>query len=74
MEGQLQRILGRNVRRLRRERGLTQEQLAEDIGVHRTFQGAIERGERNITLQTLERLAGRLGVDSVSLLTESDGA
>lgn len=74
MEGDLQRIVGRNIRRLRRERGLSQEELADEIGVHRTFMGGIERGERNLTLQTFERLAQRLGVDPVSLLTEPDPA
>lgn len=74
MEGDLQHIVGRNIRRLRRERGLSQEELADEIGVHRTFMGGVERGERNLTLQTLERLAQRLGVDPVSLLKEPDRA
>lgn len=74
MEGDLQRIVGRNIRRLRRERGLSQEELADEIGVHRTFMGGVERGERNLTLQTLERLAERLGVDPVNLLSEADRA
>lgn len=74
MEGDLQRIVGRNIRRLRRERGLSQEELADEIGVHRTFMGGVERGERNLTLQTLERLAERLGVDPVSLLRDADPA
>jgi transcriptional regulator with XRE-family HTH domain len=74
VEGDLQHIVGRNIRRLRRERGLSQEELADEIGVHRTFMGGVERGERNLTLQTLERLAQRLGVDPVSLLKEPDRA
>lgn len=74
MEGDLQHIVGRNIRRLRRQRGLSQEELADEIGVHRTFMGGVERGERNLTLQTLERLAHRLGVDPVSLLRETDAA
>lgn len=74
MEGDLQHTVGRNIRRLRRERGLSQEELADEIGVHRTFMGGVERGERNLTLQTLERLAQRLGVDPVSLLKEPDRA
>ncbi len=74
MEGQLQRIVGRNIRRLRLERGLSQEELAEEVGVHRTFMGGVERGERNLTLQTFERLAARLGVDPVRLLQEADPA
>lgn len=74
MEGELQGTVGRNIRRLRRERGLSQEDLAAEIGVHRTYMGGVERGERNLTLRSLERLAGRLGVSPISLLEESDPA
>ncbi|HWH97322.1 MAG TPA: helix-turn-helix transcriptional regulator [Pseudolysinimonas sp.] len=70
----MQKIVGRNIRRLRRARGLSQEDLAAEIGVHRTYMGGVERGERNLTLQSLERLAGRLGVSPVGLLEESDSA
>jgi transcriptional regulator with XRE-family HTH domain len=71
MTGDLQRQVGVNVRRHRLERGLSQEALAEVLGVHRTFMGAVERGERNLTLQTLERIAERLGVDPLELLARS---
>jgi transcriptional regulator with XRE-family HTH domain len=74
VEGELQRIVGRNIRRLRRERGLSQEDLAAEIGVHRTYMGGVERGERNLTLRSLERLAERLGVSPLSLLEGSDPA
>jgi transcriptional regulator with XRE-family HTH domain len=74
VEGELQRIVGRNIRRLRRERGLSQEDLAAEIGVHRTYMGGVERGERNLTLRSLERLAERLGVSPLSLLDGSDSA
>lgn len=68
MEGDLQRRLGERLRAERRARGLSQEALADLLSVHRTYLGALERGERNITLQTLEGLAERLGVDPVDLL------
>lgn len=74
MEGHLQRVVGRNIRALRRARGLSQEELADELGVHRTYMGGLERGERNLTLRTLERLAVRLGVDPVSLLSSTDAA
>lgn len=74
MEGELQRIVGRNIRRLRQARGVSQEDLAAEIGVHRTYMGGVERGERNLTLQSLERLAGRLGVSPLSLLEDHDSA
>ena len=53
---------------MRAERGLSQEALAEALGVHRTYLGAVERGERNLTLRTVERLADRLAVDVRDLL------
>jgi transcriptional regulator with XRE-family HTH domain len=68
VEGDLQRIAGANIRIYRKARGVTQEALAEVLGVHRTYMGGVERGERNLTLQSLERLAQRMGVDPVTLL------
>ncbi len=68
MEGDLQRIAGANIRAYRVSKGLSQEELADDLGVHRTYMGGVERGERNLTLRSLERLAGRMGVDPVTLL------
>lgn len=68
MEGDLQRIAGANIRAIRKKRGVSQEQLADALGVHRTYMGGVERGERNLTLRSLERLAQRMGVDPVSLL------
>jgi transcriptional regulator with XRE-family HTH domain len=56
------------VRRIRRGRGLSQEQLADVLGVHRTFLGGVERGERNLTLRSVERLAAGLGIDPDELL------
>jgi transcriptional regulator with XRE-family HTH domain len=68
MEGALQRTLGQNVRRIRLDRGLSQEELADELGVHRTYLGGVERGERNLTLQSVERLAAGLGLDPLTLL------
>ena len=70
MEGRLQLIVGTNLRRVRRDRGLSQEEFAESLGVHRTYLGGVERGERNLTLQSLERLAERAGVSPLRLLEE----
>lgn len=66
--GGLNAIIGANVGRLRRARDISQEELAEISGYHRTYVGMIERGERNITIATLEALAGTLGVDPRQLL------
>ncbi len=68
MEGDLQEAFGRNVRLLRQQRGLSQEQLADALDVHRTFVGGVERGERNLTLRTVERWSHRLGADPLVLL------
>jgi transcriptional regulator with XRE-family HTH domain len=70
MEGQLQKIVGRNLRRYRLDHGFSQEAFADHMGVHRTYMGAVERGERNLTLQTLERIADFIGVDARELLKE----
>jgi transcriptional regulator with XRE-family HTH domain len=72
----LVRILSDNIRNLRRERGLSQEALSELCGLHRTYVGPVERGERNVTLSTLEAFSNALGVSVPYLLSEreKDGA
>ncbi len=69
MEGDLQRAVGRNLRTYRNARGLSQEAFADEIGVHRTYMGGIERGERNLTLKSVEKIAGLIDVEPLSLLT-----
>lgn len=69
MEGDLQRVLGQNLRAYREARGLSQEAFADHVGVHRTYMGGIERGERNLTLRSVERIAAWLGVSPLDLLT-----
>jgi transcriptional regulator with XRE-family HTH domain len=73
VEGDLQRTVGRNLRAYREGQGLSQEAFADELGVHRTYMGAIERGERNLTLKSLERIAGRLDLDPLSLLEPPGG-
>ena len=68
MEGDLQQRFGRNVRLLREQRGLSQEAFADELEVHRTFVGGVERGERNLTLRTVERWSERLAADPLVLL------
>lgn len=73
MEGDLQRLLGRNLRAIRLQRGLSQEGFALLLGIHRTYVGGLERGERNVSLKTVERLAEDLEVEPSSLLMEDPG-
>jgi len=70
VEGDLQRAVGRNLRAYREAKGLSQEAFADTLGVHRTYMGGIERGERNLTLKSLERIAERVGLDALALLRE----
>ena len=59
---------GDKVRKLRIEKGLSQEQLAQIADVHRTYIGMIERAEKNITLLNIEKIAKALDVELNSLL------
>ena len=67
----LRDTLATNLRRLRASRGLSQEALADLAELHRTFVGSVERSERNISLDNLERLAKALGVSAAELLREA---
>lgn len=67
--GEARRILAANLKGLRAARGWSQEQLAFEAGLHRTFVAHVERGVRNISLDNIERLAVALGVAPSALLT-----
>ena len=60
--------LGRNVRRLREEKGWSQEDYADRAGIHRTYVSDIERGRRNPTITVVEKLAKPPGVGAGRLL------
>ena len=57
---QIQRQLGERIRKLRTRKGLSQEEFAAISGFHRTYIGAVERGEKNLTLSTMHTLAKTL--------------
>jgi transcriptional regulator with XRE-family HTH domain len=61
-------IVAKNIKKYRLLKDLTQEQLAELSGLHRTYVGSVERAERNLSLENLERIAKALGVSPRDLL------
>lgn len=72
MEGDLQRAFGDALRAERHRRGISQEHWGDVLGMHRTRAGAIERGEQNLTLRSVERIAERLGIEPLVLLAGPD--
>jgi transcriptional regulator with XRE-family HTH domain len=70
----LARAFGRNVRRKRKERGLSQEALADAVRLAPTYVGQLERGQRNPTLKVVETFARVLKTDPLDLLKEPSGA
>lgn len=64
------RLLASNIRLIRQQKGISQEALAELCGLHRTYIGSVERGERNISIDNMERIAVALGVGLITLLEE----
>jgi transcriptional regulator with XRE-family HTH domain len=61
-------IFAANLRRIRLAKGLSQEGLADRAGLHRTYVGCVERNEKNISIESMERLANALEVDVRELL------
>lgn len=64
--------LGRAIRRYRSERSYSQETLADESGLHRTYVGGIERGERNPSYTNLVKIAEALGMRTSELLAEAE--
>lgn len=71
MSNEILSKFGRQLRNLRKAKGWSQEKLAQEAGLHRTYVGAVERGERNISLQNIHRLAQALGI-TVKELFDND--
>ena len=65
---ELRRVVGRNVKRLREQQGLPQDELAHAADIHGTYLSGVENGHRNLTLNVLERLAKSLGVSEEELV------
>ena len=66
----IQTQFGRRVRKLRTDRGLSQEGLASTSGLHRTYIGGIERGERNVSLRNIDAIAHGLGIAIAEIFAE----
>jgi transcriptional regulator with XRE-family HTH domain len=69
---QLQAALGIVIRTHRTNSGYSQESFAEKVGLHRTYIGAVERGERNVSLQNLVRIAEALRLPLSELIAEAE--
>ncbi len=70
----VRRRVGINLKRFRKERGLSQEEFAFACGLHRTYISGVERGIRNPTVLVLEQIADALDVPSSRLLEEPSGS
>lgn len=69
MAEDLQRIFGNNLRAFREAEALSQEAFADVLGVHRTYMGALERGARNLSLKSVEKIATKLKIEPLLLLS-----
>jgi transcriptional regulator with XRE-family HTH domain len=65
-------LFAKNIRKARIERKLSQEALAELCGLHRTYIGSVERGERNVSIDNIERIAFSLNASPAFLLQETE--
>jgi transcriptional regulator with XRE-family HTH domain len=74
VEETLARRFGELVRNLRREKGYSQEEFSFRVGLHQTYVSSIERGERNVTIQTADRIAKALGTTLAELFSEIERA
>jgi transcriptional regulator with XRE-family HTH domain len=68
--GKLRQVLAKNIRRLRAELGISQEELAFRARVHRTYMSSIERGHRNVAIDNIEKIAAALEVKPHQLLLD----
>ena len=65
----MRKLVGRNAARIRKDRGLTQEQLAERCGLSQQYLSGLEQGRRNPTIVTIYEIASALGVSHIDLVT-----
>ena len=70
-ERRAQLLFAANMRRIRLQEALTQEKIAEFAELHPNYISSVERGERNISIRNIDRIAGALGVEMVDLVAEA---
>lgn len=66
------KVFGANVRKFRKEKGVSQEKLAELCGLHRTYISDIERFQRSISLENIQRIADALNIETHRLFIEAE--
>lgn len=64
---------GLTVKQLRKEKGMSQEGFADACGLHRTYMGVVERGEKTVTIETARKIADALGLPLWQLLQRAEG-
>ncbi len=64
------KVFGTNLKKMRLEKGLSQERFAEICGLHRTYISDIECFQRNVSLETVQKIADALGIDTYKLFME----
>ena len=70
-ERRAQLLFAANMRRIRLQKALTQEKIAEFAELHPNYISSVERGERNISIRNIDRIAGALGVEMLDLVAEA---
>ncbi|MHB0867738.1 MAG: helix-turn-helix domain-containing protein [Thermoleophilia bacterium] len=70
--GSIKKSFGLAIRERRLQMGVSQEAFAEIVGIHRTYIGSVERGERNISLDNIVRIAEALGITPSDLLADAE--
>ena len=69
-KGKLRDVLAKNMRRLRAARGISQEALAHECGINRTYLSSVERSERNVSIDNIARIAKGLQIEPWQLLQD----
>lgn len=66
----IRETLSKNIKRYRQEQKISQEEFADIVGIHRTYIGSIERCERNVSIDNIEKISKAMGISASDLLKE----